>query len=204
MESRLIRAAAEHLALKINRHTNKEGLELEKMVLGMEIFLINVSKLIIIYSLAAWLGILMLTFATHVAFAVVKRYSFGLHAQNSTVCTVVSCSMFVFIPLLLSDLRIDNNVVVAAVFAAVIFVLYRYAPADTKARPIIGARLRKQLNRRAVVCGMSVAATALLIPNESLKLSLVLGAVYQSISILPITYKILRRSERNYENYECA
>jgi len=203
MESKLTRAAAERLARKINRYTNKEGIELEKMVLGSEILLINVSKIIIIYSLAALLGILTQTFVTHAAFALIKRYSFGLHALNSTVCTLVSCAIFVGIPLLLYDVYI-NNYIVAAAFAAVIIILYQYAPADTKARPLIGVRLRAQLKRRAVVCGLILATMALIIPNESIKLFLVLGAVYQSISILPLTYKILKRSERNYEIYECS
>jgi len=201
MESRLTRAAAEHLAIKINRYAQKEGIELEKMILGAEILLINVSKIVIIYSLAVWLGILTQTFVTHAAFALIKRYSFGLHALNSTVCTLVSCIMFVGIPLLLYGVHI-NNYTVAAVFAAVVLVLYQYAPADTKARPLIGARLRAQLKVRAVVCGMVLAAIALIIPSETIKLSLVLGAVYQSMSVLPLTYKILKRSEKNYESYE--
>ena len=199
----MIRAAAKRLALWINRYANKEGLEFDKLKLGAEIFLISVSKYIIIYSLAVWLGVLPQTFATHVAYGLIKRYSFGLHALNSTVCTVVSCIMFVFIPLLLTDLRV-NNYMVVIVFAVVIGILYRYAPADTEARPLIGSRLRKELNRKAVTCGVVVGTAAFLIPSESIRLLLMLGAVYQSISILPLTYKILRRSERNYESYECA
>jgi accessory gene regulator B len=34
---------AESIVLKLNKHLNKEGLELQKMKLGIEILLINVS-----------------------------------------------------------------------------------------------------------------------------------------------------------------
>ena len=201
MENKFTQKMAQHLVDSINVYARKEGLELQKMVLGMEILLLNISKLIIIYVLAYWCGILDKTFIIHASFALVKRYSFGLHALNSTVCTLVSCCLFVVIPLLISDVGIHNKIVIA-IFPFIIFALYRYAPADTKARPLIGTMLRKSLKKKAVVCGVVVMAIALLIPNESIKLLLVLGAVYQSIFILPLTYKILKRSERNYEEYE--
>ena len=203
MENEILRTAAKRLAGKMNRYTRKEGLELQKMELGMEIILINVSKLIIIYTLAAWLGVLWQTLTVHSAFILIKRYSFGLHALNSTVCTLISCLMFVVAPMMLNGVGI-SNVGVAAAFLVIISVLYRYAPADTKARPLIGTSLRALLKRKTVVCGLIVMAAALLVPNEAFKLLLVLGAAFQSISILPLTYKILKRSEKNYEAYECA
>ncbi|MCL2398998.1 MAG: accessory gene regulator B family protein [Defluviitaleaceae bacterium] len=203
MENELIQRTAKVLTRKINCYTCKDGLELQKMELGMEILLINVSKIIIIYLLAILLGILGQTLIIHGAFMLTKRYSFGLHALNSTVCTVLSCCMFVFIPLLLSDMGISNPIVLT-VFPVIISILYRYAPADTKARPIIGVKLRKQLKYKSIAFSTIAMAIALIVPNESLKLLMVLGAAYQSISILPITYKILKRSEKNYEMYECA
>lgn len=203
MENELIRSAAKALGSKINCYNHWQGKELRKLELGLEIFLINVSKIIIIYSLAALLGSLWQTLLVHCAFAVVKRYSFGLHALNSTVCTVVSCLVFVFVPILLSGLGL-SNVGVVIVFGVVIFTLYMYAPADTKARPLIGKKLRETLKRKAVICGVGLMVTALLIPDESVKLLLAVGAIFQIVMILPFAYKILKRSGKNYENYECA
>jgi len=171
------------------------------MNLGMEVFLINVFKLTVMYVLAAILGVLGLTFATHVAFVAVKRYSFGLHALNSTVCTLSGCAMFVFIPWLLSGAGI-GNISVAIIFTGVILSLGFFAPADTKAKPLFGAENRKRMKIRAIACGVMVLIATLLIPNETVKLMLTLGAMYQSVSILPLTYKILKRSEKNYEKHE--
>jgi len=203
MENKLIRAIAKSLAGKINFYTHKEGVELQKMELGVEIFVINVSKIIIIYLLAVLLGLLWQTLITHTAFILTRRYSFGLHALNSTVCTIVSCCVFVVIPLFLSNIGITNFGVIIA-FSIIIFILYRFAPADTKARPLIGVKLRAQLKRKAVACGVFIMITALLVPDETIKTLLTIGAVFQCISILPLTYQILKRSEKNYELYECA
>jgi accessory gene regulator B len=58
------------------------------------------------------------------------------------------------------------------------------------------------LRKKAVICGVALMAVTLLIPDNSIKTLLTLGAVFQTVMILPITYKILKRSERNYEEYE--
>ena len=199
----MTKAASVWLAKKLNKYTRKEGIELTKMTLGMEVILINVIKLTIVYVLATIVGVLGLTFVTHIAFVAVKRYSFGLHALSSAVCTLASCTMFVLIPWLVSGLGI-GNLAVLAVFVGVILSLAFFAPADTKAKPLFGVNYRKRLKIKAVISGVVVLVAALLIPNETIKLLLTLGAVYQGISILPLTYKILKRSERNYEKFERA
>ena len=201
MENKIIQNISHSLAVKLNHYNNKEGLEFTKMKYGMEVFLINISKLIIMYLLAALLGVLPQTLIIHGAYWAVKRYSFGLHALNSTVCTVASCILFVFCPWYLAGMGV-GNVVVLAVFSFLILSLYLYAPADTKAMPLIGQKLRARFKKKAVAIGVVLMVIALVIPSESIKLLLTLGAVYQTVSILPLTYKILKRSEKNHEKYE--
>ncbi|MCL1884413.1 MAG: accessory gene regulator B family protein [Defluviitaleaceae bacterium] len=203
MKPNLTRRVALILAEKLNFYTKKEGLAFTKMELGMEVFLVNISKIIIMYLLATLIGVLWQTIAIHFAFALIKRYSFGAHALNSMVCTAICCFAFVIIPWLLLDIGI-NNFGVVAVFTTVIFILYLYAPADTKAKPLVGKGLRLQLKNKALICGFALMLVALLVPSQSLKLLLALGAIFQCVAILPITYKILKRSERNYEKYEKA
>ena len=201
MENRLIHSAALFLSCKLNRYAGKGGLELKKMIYGMEVFLINASKLIIIYLLAAVLGTFVQTLIINAAYIMIKRYSFGLHALSSTVCTVVSCCMFAIIPWLLHGVGV-GSAVIAAAFGLIIFCLWRYAPADTKARPLIGRRLRAHMRRKAIACGVALMIIALFVPDESVKLLLLMGAAYQTVSILPLSYKILKRSEKNYEAHE--
>ena len=88
MENELIRKTAVNLAANMNRYICKEGIELRKMELGLEIFLVNVSKLIIIYALAIFLGVVWQTLVVQGAFAILKRYSFGLHALR--ICQTIT------------------------------------------------------------------------------------------------------------------
>ena len=201
MGNKLLRAAANKIAIRLNSYSNVEGLEFTKMVIGIEAFIINVVKLLIIYLLAAILGVIPSTLVIHGAFALIKRYSLGLHALSVTMCAVVSCLLLVIVPWLLQGVTI-NNIVVVSAFAPIMFSLYLFAPADTKARPLIGKKLRTSHKRKTLICGALLLGITLLIPNESVKFLLTLGAVYQVIAILPLTYKILKRSEKNYEKFE--
>jgi len=203
MENGLVHKCALGLASKLNLYIGKEGLNYKKMVLGTEIVLINISKLVVVYLLATMFGVIFYTAIMHFAYVAIKRFSFGLHALNSTVCTIVSCTLFVAVPWILQGAGI-GNIVVFVIFVAVILCLTKYAPSDTKARPLVGKALRARLRKKAVICGVVLLMVALAVPNGEIKLLLTLGAVFQCASILPITYQILKRSERNYESYEQA
>jgi accessory gene regulator B len=192
---------AQSLARKMNRYTIKDELGVKKMAYSLEVIFLTISKLAVVYLLAIILDVVLQTMAVHFSFGFLKRYGFGLHALKSTVCTVMSCILFVLAPWALSGIGVGNGIVVIA-FSVVIFNLYMHAPADTKACPLIGKNYRKKLKIKSVCSGVLLMVIALFIPNESIKLLLTLGAVFQGVSILPITYKILGRSERNYESYE--
>ena len=146
MESNLKNRVVRYLVGKINMYLNKEGAELQKIEYGMEVLIINISKISIIYMLAVLCGTLWQTLVIHSAFVFIKKYSFGLHALNSTACTVVSSCMFVLVPLFLTGVCIGNPVVLA-IFTVVIVILCKYAPADTKAMPLVGEGRRGRFKR---------------------------------------------------------
>ena len=201
MIDNVIRNAAHALAERLGHALQSDKLVFKKFTVGIERILMSVSKLLIIYALSLLLGVFVQTVIIQFSFSLLKRYSLGLHALSNTVCTVVSCLLFVIIPWVLTGFELTNIGTVIA-FIPVMSCLYLYAPADTKARPLIGAQLRTRFKQKAMVCGIIILMAALVIPNERVKLLVTIGAVYQVITILPLTYKILKRSERNYENYE--
>jgi len=205
MEQKMVHSVAIILTGLLNRYIGKEGIELKKIALGMEVALINITKMAVVYLLALALGVVFQTFVVHFSFYMVKRYSFGLHAASSTVCSLVSSFLLAVVPWVLvriMEVGIGNLTVLVA-FVPILLCLYLYAPADTKARPLVGVMHRAKLKKKAMVCGFIIIVITLLVPNYEIKFLLTLGAVYQCILILPLTYKILKRSAKNYEKYEC-
>jgi accessory gene regulator B len=194
---------AEIIIVKTNNHLKKEGIELQKMKLGLEIILINLSKFIVIFVVAAYFNLLKETLFMSVIFGSIRRNAFGLHAKNSIVCTIISLIMFVFGACLGYQIRL-NNYMVFIIFTAISILLYKYAPGDTENHPILGAKLRNKLRKQSVVTGVFLMIIAIVIPINEVKSLITLAASFEVISILPLTYKILNRGYKNYEKYERA
>lgn len=192
---------AEVITLKINRQLKKDGLELQKMKLGIEIILINISKFIVILSLAIYFNFLKEVAVMMLCFGSIRRVSFGIHARSSIVCTIISIAQFILGAYLSHYIKI-NNYIVLAIFLMVNLLLYKYAPADTDNHPLIRKELRDKLKRESVFTGVFLMIIALAIQSKEIQILMVFGAVFQVMNILPLTYKVLNRGYNNYEKYE--
>ncbi|WP_455822600.1 accessory gene regulator B family protein [Clostridium butyricum] len=192
---------AETIVNNMNSYLHKEGLEIQKMKLGMEILLINISKLIIIFLVAAAFHLLGRTIFILLIFTIIRRNTFGLRAKNSFICTLVSLLIFVFGSYLSYYLKF-NNYMVFILFTIINILLYKYAPADTENHPLFSADLRNKLKKDSVITGIILMIFTLLIPNNAIKTLVSLAAISAVTLILPITYNLLKRSYKNYENYE--
>lgn len=197
----LIDILAENITLNINAYLRKEGLELEKMKLGIQVLLINISKFFIIMILAVMLNLVKETLFMILVFGCIRKHAFGLHAKSSIMCTLICILMFNF-GAYLSHYLIFNNYIVFMIFTIINILLYRYAPADTASHPLLGYKLRTKLKKEALLTGIVLMIIALIIPINIVKTLITLSGSFAVIMILPITYKILKRSYDNYEQYE--
>lgn len=201
MEETFIHSLSVQIANKLNKYAYKEGLEFKKVVLGAEIILINVTKLILIFSLSAIMGIFFETVMVLIGFNIIRRTAFGLHARNNIWCAITSTALFVIVPYVLRDYQI-NILAILFIFVTIFIALFLYAPSDTESRPIIGVNKRSKLRRDSLISCLVLLLIVLFIPFSNFKLMMTVGAVYEAISILPITYKLLKRRRKNYEEYE--
>ncbi|MBD3920879.1 accessory gene regulator B family protein [Paenibacillus sp. PR3] len=197
----LTETIATRCAAWLSTQNNGDRIAYLKMKLGIEMLLINLTKTLIIYGISLVCHLFLQTLIVHGAFYAIRRYAFGLHARNSVNCTLVSILMFVGTPLIGSYINLSKLTVIGLglLFAAL---LYRYAPADTDKFPLIGADRRRKLRRSSAATSMILTLIAILIPSSTVTTLLMLGVALQIITILPITYKLLKRSVRNYEKYE--
>lgn len=192
---------AKDITVKLNSKLNKDGIELQKLNLGVEIILINLSKFIIIIGVAYYFNLLKEVLLMIIVFSSLRKRAFGLHAKNSVVCTMTSLIVFVFGSYISYYLKF-NNYVIVTIFTIINILLYKYAPADTEVHPLLNLKLRKKLKKEAMLTGTFLMLVALLIPSQAVKTMIALSAISQVISTLPITYKILNRGYKNYEKFE--
>ena len=201
MKKDLTHALAVSWTSKLNRCSHKEGIDLQKMILGMEIILHNIPKLVLMVIIASLLGTLYYTLATWLSFVLIRRYACGLHAGSGINCTIMTLLMFVAAPYVMQGVYI-NEITLILAFVLIGFGLYRYAPADTEARPIIGKNKRARLKKSAILTSLLVLALTLILRQEALYVLVTVGALYALIVVLPPTYTVLGRSMKNYERYE--
>lgn len=201
IQTSIIERLSENITYRINKHLNKEGLDLIKMKFGIEVLLINISKFSIVLILSAALNLLMESIIIILSFASLRRTAFGLHAKSSIVCTICCIGMFVGGPYLSHYLK-PNNLTIVIIHTIIIFLVYMYAPADTEKRPLIGSDLRSTLKKNSILCCLFFAIINLIISSYVIKNLIVLGEIFEIFTILPITYKILGREYNNYENFE--
>lgn len=197
----LVESLASRLAQWMNEERKGDHIDYLKMKLGIETILTNVTKGIIVYSAALILNLFFQTLILHIAYAALRKYSYGLHANSSTACSIISIVLFVGTPVLSQYLPFTSLMVIGC---GLLFItlLYLYAPADTDKSPILGVERRRSLRNKSVVVCSVITIIALLYPDPFIRSLLMLGMALQIVMILPLTYKLFKRSVKNYEQYE--
>jgi accessory gene regulator B len=201
MAATLTHRAAVKIADKLNQYAPKEGLAYKKVILGTELFLINIFKAIAVFVIAAYLGVVFQALLVLLGFNILRRTAAGIHAETSIGCTLTSIMLAVLIPYFTWGMSVPRPAI-AAIFALIFAAMWRYAPMDTKARPLIGAEKRKKLKRKSIITCLLLGAALTANPIAEISLMVTLGAMYSTILILPLTYKLFNRETENYEKFE--
>ena len=164
-------------------------LDRNKMADIIKIFLMNMSNIIIIYGFAMVFGNFLKTLTIHLSYTITKKFSFGSHVKNETVYAMISIGLFVLLPFVTPYIAIDNNATIL-VFSVIVYLHWLYAPANTQKYPVIEPRKRGVLKCISMLCVTGLAVLALLMPDEEIKTLYALGAICQTVNILPIPHRI--------------
>lgn len=177
---------------------NKE--ELECIEYGIEIFLINISKMIILFLIALLLGILKYFLICFISINALKLFSGGVHAKKSSTCLLMSIIVF-FIPIYASYLFQFNLTSKILIFIITFISFIKYAPADLEEKPYVNSKNRKILKILSCVMAIILFLVSIFLTNPIYSNIVFLSIVINSLLITPYTYKILKRRYRNYEYY---
>ncbi len=176
--------AADRLATWINGELGDDRLKYLKLKLGLETLFINFSKLFVVYTISFLLNLLFATIIFHLSYYLIRRTAYGLHAQSSIVCTLLSILFFVGIPYLATLVTIPNgNILIIYLFNCML--LYFFAPSNTNKCMIINKKRRLRLRNQSIVMCLVIMIITLVIPNETVKTLLTMGAILASILTVP-------------------
>lgn len=166
---------------------------------GLESIYLLLTKTIVILLIAFILNILKEVIIFTVFYNLLRLPSFGMHANKSYQCWILSIVFFICIPYLLTifSLTLYIKLIINTISLSLIIL---FAPADTPKRPIIDKKRRLVYKLLSIIIACVMTILSFYFDNyigNSLTISLLL----QSLMILPITYKIFNISYNNYKRW---
>ena len=186
--------------IKSNEQTITET-QLEEVEYGLESIYLTITKMIIIFSLAAILGIFKEVIMLSIFYNIIRCTAFGIHATKSSYCLITSMIMFI------GGVYICNYLSLSLITKFLISIfcflfIFKYAPADTYKRPLINAKKRKRYKIISFISGSIFTILIIIYSNNIISNYLLVGMIESVIMIHPITYKLFKLPYDNYKNYK--
>lgn len=174
--------------------------KLDEIMYGVEGIYLTITKTIIIFALALILGIFKELIILLIAFNFIRLFAFGMHANKSITCLIFSGLLFIIGAILCKHITISKEVLYILYFL-VLIIMIKYAPADTKKRPLLKSNKRLRFKILSILMTIIYFIITILIDNNLIINSLIIGLIIECILILPITYKAFKMPYKNYLKY---
>lgn len=167
---------------------------------GLESIYLIITKAIIIFGIAIFLGILKETLLVLLFYNIIRNQAFGIHASKSSYCLISSIILFIGGAFICRNIIIPYKLIgIIAIICNLLILIY--APADTHKRPLINKKKRIAFKYKSVIIGFLYVISILLLRDNQFINFILIGMVEATIMILPITYKIFKLPYNNYKNY---
>lgn len=172
--------------------------ELKYGLLGLYLM---ITKSIIIFGIALYLGIFKELLIFTVIYNILRAPSFGMHASKSWICLVSSASIFILSTYLSAKISIPINIKI--IFGIIgILLMYKNSPADTAKKPIVSPKRRRIYKTVSTLIAIIFVIASIVIDNNFLSNSFILSLMLQNIMVAPTTYKIFGETYDNYKSYQ--
>lgn len=174
--------------------------DIDGLVYGLNVLYIFITKSVLIFLLAFLFNLEQELILLFIFFNICRFFAGGIHLKNSGACLFVSASVFLLISLLIKVLFFNDMFLFLYVFILLSFIFY--SPADTKKKPIINQYKRNELKICSITICILFFCISTLITNKIVILAMLFSCLFESILILPITYKIFNEQYGNYKYFK--
>lgn len=174
--------------------------KLEEIEYGLEAIYMMITKTVIIFTIAALLGVWRYLFIFFVIYTVIRMPSFGLHATKSIYCLL--SSLLVFLLGMYTAIFIHIPLYIKTIVGIYCIIrMFQNAPADTEKRPIINPKRRAIYKFISTIIAIIFAFTSVLIKNNFISNSFIITLLIQVGMISPFVYKLFKLPYNNYKRY---
>ena len=179
---------------------NHNDEQLEIIEYGLEAIYITITKTIIIFMIAYFLGILKELIILLLLYNLIRMTGFGFHAPKSSYCLISSFLIFIGSTYLCKFITI--SIFIKIILCIInILLIYKWAPADTEKRPIISKKRRMIYKTLSTVIAIIFSFISILITNQYISNCLIISVSIECLMISPYIYKLFKLPYDNYKNY---
>ena len=176
----------------------------EIILYGLQLLIGEMPKMFLLFGLSFLLGIGWYMVFAYIAVVPYKAVSGGFHLHSHLGCIVSTIAFFYGNILISKFLVLDNiqkYILIGLSLVFGILMISMYAPADTEEVPIISKKERKTKKILSYVMLTLTLVAALFVPDRMMSNILIIGSIFQSISISRLAYKITK-NKYGHEVYE--
>lgn len=147
------------------------------------------------------LGTFKITFLTLLLYSILRGFTFGIHATKNLYCWIISLTVYVVFPFLISNYVFENTFIYISYIIGIISILL-WSPADTKARPLINKKKRLANKIISLFISLIYIGIAFYINNSNFNEIVSIVLLINSICMCPLTYYIFKQPYKNYRFYK--
>jgi len=179
---------SEYLAKELNYSEEKK----EILAYAVENVILTVIGFVMVMTVGFILGAPVETLFTALSGGILRKFSGGAHAGTRKACLAIGAVIYPGAGWVFKTFSASWGypLAVTAFFGFIALLLvYRYAPVDSPAKPIISMDFRRKLRKGAIVTIVVFFGLAVLNTSKAWALPLAGGLFIQSLSLLPILNK---------------
>lgn len=167
---------------------------------GLEGLYILITKTIVIFTIAAIVGVVKELFILLIFFNILRLTGFGLHAKSSSKCLISSSLVFIGIAMMCKWLIVPFPIrLILSSLCVVNFIMY--APADTEKRPLINTKKRYVYKILTVMVSVIYTILQFLINDNFIANVITFAMIIEGTLIHPLIYRIFKFRYANYKYY---
>ena len=186
-----------------NKYPNYDNDKLEIIEYGLEGLYLTFSKIILIFLIALFLKKFKNVLLLLILYNIIRFSAFGLHANKSWQCLILSLLMFVG-GVYICDYAFIHYILKIVISFICLLLIFKYAPADTEKRPLINKKKRKIYKIISVIVSTIFTILIIIFNNNIISNYLLVALVEATLMILPISYKLLKLPYANYKRYKLS
>ena len=171
---------------------------------GIKLIIGELPKIAILFIIGFLIGIGWYTVILFLLLSIYRSFVGGFHLKTHLGC-MITTSILYLMPIILAKYFVITENIITYILTIIIslfsiFVIAKYAPADTENIPILSKKERKSKKAKAYISLAFLVFIILLNINPIISYMLIYGIFLEDLTTLPMVYKITN-NKYGYEVY---